>query len=109
MSVYSEMTVRRANMTGYVKPLFSNVEVYDAQKDINKPILHQVYELAVGAAAKLVKNSSTQKVATEVNISGKLSNPNVSTWQAIVQFVENGFVEAILPGFDRQTKQSTSG
>lgn len=109
LSVYSEMTVRRANMSGYVKPLFSNVEVYDAQKDINKPILHQAYELAVGAAAKLVKNSSTQKVATEVNISGKLTNPNVSTWQAIVQFVENGFVEAILPGFDRQTKQFTSG
>ncbi len=96
-------------MTGYVKPLFSDVEVYDAQKDKNKPILHQAYELAIGAAAKLVKNSSTQKVATEVNISGKLNSPDVSTWQAILQFVENGFMEAILPGFDRQIKQAAPG
>jgi hypothetical protein len=109
LSVYSEMTVRRGDMTGYVKPLFSNVEVYDAQKDKNKPILHQAYELAIGAAAKIIKNSSTQKVATEVNMSGKLSSPDVSTWQAIVQFVENGFVEAILPGFDRQVKQPAPG
>ena len=52
-----------------------------------------------------VKNSSTQKVATKVNVSGKLDNPNLSTWQAVLQFVENGFIEAILPGFDRQTAQ----
>jgi hypothetical protein len=102
------MRVRRGNVTGYVKPLFSNVEVYNAQKDKNKPILHQAYELAIGAAAKLVKNSSTQKVATEVKISGNLNNPEISTWQAVLQFVENGFIQAILPGFDRQMKQSAA-
>jgi hypothetical protein len=103
--VYSQVTVRRGQMTGYVKPLFSNVKVYDPAKDKNKPLLHQAYEAAVGAAAKVVKNSSTQKVATKVNVSGKLDNPNLSTWQAVLQFVENGFIEAILPGFDRQTAQ----
>ena len=88
--------------------MFSNIKVYDAQKDKDKPISHQAYELAVGGAAN-VKNSSTQKIATEVNVSGKLNNPDVSTWQAILQFVENGFVEAILPGFDRQIKQYAPG
>jgi hypothetical protein len=105
LSVYSQVTVRRGQMTGYVKPLFSNVKVYDPSKDKNKPLLHQAYEAAVGAAARVVKNSSTQKVATKVNVSGKLDNPNLSTWQAVLQFVENGFIEAILPGFDRQTAQ----
>jgi hypothetical protein len=33
----------------------------------------------------------------------------VSTWQALVQFVQNGFVNAILPGFDRQTKETAPG
>ena len=109
LSVYSQVTVRRGEMTGYVKPLFNNVKVYDSAKDKKKPILHQAYELAVGAAAKVVKNSSTQQVATKVDMSGKLNNPNVSTWAAVVQFVENGFVEAILPGFDRQTKEVAPG
>lgn len=104
LSVFSQVQVRRGEMRGYVKPLFSDVKVYDPNKDKNKSITHQAYELAVGAAAKLVKNPSTQKVATKVDVSGKLKNPNVSTWQALVQFVQNGFVNAILPGFDRQTQ-----
>jgi hypothetical protein len=109
LSVYSHIAVRRGEMTGYVKPLFSNVEVYNAQKDKNKPILHQLYELAIGTGAKLAKNSSTQKVATEVKVSGKLNNPDVSVWQALVQFVQNGFIEAILPGFARQIKRPAPG
>ncbi len=109
LSVYSQVTVRRGAMTGYVKPLFTNVKVYDPAKDKNKSVLHQAYELEIGAAAKVVKNSSTQKVATKVNMSGKLNNPDVSTWQALVQFVQNGFVNAILPGFDRQIKESAPG
>jgi flavin-binding protein dodecin len=109
LSIFSQVKVRRGEMKGYVKPLFSNVNVYDPAKDKNKSVLHQAYERAVGAAAKVVKNSSTQKVATKVDVSGKLDNPNVSTWQALVQFVQNGFVNAILPGFDRQTKETAPG
>jgi len=109
LSVYSQVMVRRGEMTGYVKPLFSNVKVFDPAKDKNKSVVHQAYELAVGAAAKVVKNSSTQQVATKIDVSGKLNNPNVSTWQALVQFVQNGFVNAILPGFDRQTKETAPG
>jgi hypothetical protein len=104
LSVFSQVNVRRGRMVGYVKPLFSDVQVYDPDKDKNKSITHQAYELAVGAAAKIVKNSSTQKVATKVDLSGKLNNPDVNTWQALIQFVQNGFVNAILPGFDRQAK-----
>jgi hypothetical protein len=53
-------------------------------------------------------NSHTQKVATEVSITGKLTKPNVSTWQALVVVVENAFVNAILPGFDREVHRSAS-
>jgi len=42
-------------------------------------------------------------------VSGKLDNPDMSTWQALVQFVQNGFVKAIPPGFDRQTKETAPG
>jgi hypothetical protein len=109
LSVYSQVTVRQGQMKGYVKPLFSNLKVYDPTQDKNKSAMHKVYEMAVGAAAKVVKNSSTKKVATQVDMSGRLKNPDVSTWQAMLEFVENGFVRAILPGFDRQVRESASG
>ncbi|MGA9724434.1 MAG: hypothetical protein WBQ86_18380 [Candidatus Binatus sp.] len=93
-------------MNGYVKPLFTDVKVYDTQKDAKKPILHQVYELAIGGAAKLLKNRSTQQVATKVDISGPINTPNLSAWQAIGQFLTNAFVNAIVPGFDHEVAQA---
>jgi len=104
LSVYAQLAVRDSQITGYVKPLFSDLQVYDYQKDEGKPLLHQAYELAVGGAAKLLKNRSTKAVATEVNFSGRLPNPTVSTIQALMQLAENAFITAILPGFNRQEK-----
>jgi len=43
-SVYMQMSLKNHYMTGYVKPLFTDLKVYDAQKDKKKPILHQAYE-----------------------------------------------------------------
>jgi uncharacterized protein DUF748 len=104
LSIYSQATVNGDQITGYVKPLFSDLEVYNRKKDRDKPILHEAYELAVGGAARLAANHSTAMVATKVDISGKLDNPDVNTWQAIEQLASNAFVKAIWPGFDQQAK-----
>jgi hypothetical protein len=100
--VYSQVTVRRGEVTGYVKPLFTNLQVYSRAKDKGKSVIHQTYELAVGGAAKLLRSHSTKAVATSVNLSGKLNNPNVSTLQAVLELMRNAFLNAIVPGFDRQ-------
>jgi hypothetical protein len=89
-------------VSGYVKPLFTDVKVYDVEKDKKKPILHQMKEMLIGGAAKLLKNQRTQQVATKVDISGQVNNPNLSAWQAIGQFIVNAFINAIVPGFDRE-------
>jgi hypothetical protein len=102
VSVYTQVSVRNHYVYGYVKPLFEDIKVYDSQKDRNKPLLHKAYELAIGGAAKVLKNRQTQQVATKVDISGPLNTPNVSAWQAIGQFLTNAFIDAIVPGFDRQ-------
>jgi hypothetical protein len=101
-SVYMQMSMKNHYMTGYVKPLFTDVQVYDAQKDKKKPILHQAYELAIGGAAKLLKNRSTKDVATKIDISGPVNTPNVSVWQAIGQSIQNAFVKAIIPGYEHE-------
>ena len=100
-SVFSEVSIKDGDMNGYVKPMFANLEVYNYQKDRNTGVLHQAKELVIGGASHLFKNSSTQRVATEIDLTGKLTRPEVSTWQAITQVLHNAFIEAILPGFDR--------
>jgi hypothetical protein len=63
--------------------------------------LHQAKELAIAGASHLFKNHSTQNVAADVDLKGKLTSPDISTWQALTQVVRNAFIEAIIPGFDR--------
>ncbi|MGD0120875.1 MAG: hypothetical protein ABSD30_22635, partial [Candidatus Binatus sp.] len=106
VSVFSQVSVKNHYVNGYVKPLFTDIQVYSTEKDAKKPVLHQVYELAIGGAAKLLKNHSTEQVATKVDISGPVNTPNMSTWQAIGQFLTNAFISAIVPGFDRQVAQA---
>jgi hypothetical protein len=106
VSVFSQVSVKDRYVNGYVKPMFTDITVYDSKKDAKKPILHQVYELAIGGAAKILKNGSTKQVATEVNISGPVNAPDTSTWQAIGEFLENAFINAIVPGFDREAARA---
>ena len=84
-TVYSELAVKDGNISGYVKPMFSDLTVYDWSQDKHKPVLHQAYEAVVGGAAHVFKNSQTKQVATVVSLTGKLKNPNTSTWQAVVE------------------------
>jgi len=102
LSVYSQIAVKNAAMSGYVKPIFSNLKVYGPEREKNKSFFHKAKEAVIGAAAHVFKNQKTQKVATQVSLNGTLTNPKTSTWEAFVEVVRNAFVKAILPGFDRQ-------
>jgi Domain of Unknown Function (DUF748) len=100
-SVFSQVAVKDGNIDGYVKPIFANLKVYDYQRDKNTSVLHQAKELAIGGASHLFRNRSTEDVAADIDLKGKLTSPEISTWQALAQVLRNAFIEAIIPGFDR--------
>jgi len=101
LSVYSEVAIKDGDINGYVKPMFANLEVYNYQKDKTSPITHQAKELLIGGASHLFKSHRTSQIASDIDLKGKLTSPNVDTWQALGQVMRNAFIEAILPGFDR--------
>jgi hypothetical protein len=68
-------------------------------------LLNQAYQAVVGGVSHVLKNPNTGKVATQVDISGSLQNPNSSTWQVLGQLLRNAFIQAILPGFDEQVSR----
>ena len=105
-SAFSEMRMHDGRIDGYVKPLFSDLKVYDKDKDAEKTFGTKVREKAVDIAAKVLKNHPRKEVATRADISGPLQNPKTSTLQAFVGLVQNAFIKAILPGFEREAAQS---
>ena len=109
LSVFSQVAVKDGNIDGYIKPMFANLKVYDYQKDKGTGVLHQAKELAIGGASHLFKNRSTDKVAADIDLKGKLTSPDIDTWQALGQIVRNAFIEAIIPGFDRAIASNNAG
>jgi hypothetical protein len=103
-SMYSQMGVKNNEISGYVKPMFSNLKVYSSKQEKGKSIVHKAYVATVQGVSDILKNPDTQKVATETKIEGKLTSPNPRTWQAVVELIRNAFIEAILPGFDKEVK-----
>ena len=101
-SVYSEVTVKAGRIKGYVKPLFRDLDVYDADQDREKSFGTKLKEKAADLVGKVFKNQPRDEVATVVPIEGQIKDPKASTWETLIGLVQNAFFKAILPGFERE-------
>jgi len=101
-SLVTELHVKDRMVTGYIKPFFKDMQVYDRRQDKEKGIFRKMYEMLVGGVAKLLENRPREQVATRADISGPLESPKTSTWQIVVHLVRNAFFRAILPTFEKQ-------
>jgi hypothetical protein len=104
-SLFTEMSVRNRQVSGYVKPLFQDMTVYDERQDRDKSVLRKAYEGVVGGISRVLQNRPRDEVATRVDISGRLENPDTSLVATIAGLVQNAFFKAILPGFEAQLRR----
>jgi hypothetical protein len=103
-SLYSELRGRAGRVTGYVKPLFKDVKAYHPAQDQDKGFVKKLYERLVTGVSKLLENPPRDEVATRVDVEGRLDQPRTSTLQAIANLLRNAFIEAILPGLEREIR-----
>jgi hypothetical protein len=101
---YSELQIRNDAISGYIKPFFKNMKVYDERTDRDKRFFRQLYELLVGGVAHLLE-SRRQEVAATADVSGPVAQPRISNWQIIGKLIENAFFKTILPGFEKEASR----
>jgi hypothetical protein len=102
-SLYAEISVKKGRVTGYVKPLFRDLDVYDEHQDKHKGFFRKLYEGVVGGIARLLENKTPrEEVATKAELAGTLDDPDASTWQIVVRLIQNAFFRAILPGLENE-------
>ena len=106
-SLFSELKVTDGNITGYVKPLFRDVQVGADQPDEPKNFGQKVRERLIAVLAKILKNRPRGEVATVVTISGRVDQPQTRLWEAIGGLLRNAFLRAILPGFEQDRSEKT--
>lgn len=105
-SVYTELRVQNGTVRGYAKPLFKEMDVYDPHQDRDKNLFQKIYEGLIGGVSQVLENVPRQEVATKVDISGRLEDPQASTWQVLVNLMQNAIFKAILPGFESGVRNS---
>jgi hypothetical protein len=101
-SFYSELHIKDDAISGYVKPFFKGMKVYDRRMDKDKKVSRKMYEMMVGGVARVLRGGPQREVATKVDITGTLDRPHTDRWQIIGQMIKNAFFKAILPGFDKE-------
>ncbi|AVO55124.1 DUF748 domain-containing protein [Ectopseudomonas mendocina] len=103
-----EASAEDAQLSGYIKPLLRNVEVFDWQQDVenqDKGFFRSIWEALVGGSEKLLKNQRQDQIATRVELSGSTRQQNISAFQAFIGILRNGFVEAFTPRYERPPPQ----
>lgn len=105
-SFFSQIGVKDGQVTGYVKPIFGNVEVYDPKQDEDKAVTRKLYEAVVGGVVELLKNPRKEQVAAESDLSGPVANPKADTWQIVGTLIQNAFFKAVLPGLEKEHGRS---
>lgn len=105
-SFFSELQIRGETISGYIKPFFKDLKVYDKRTDREKKVFRRMYEMLVGGVARLLESRHRHEVAAKADISGPVASPRISSWQIIGQLIENAFFRTILPGFEQEAARS---
>ncbi len=99
--LYTEVAAKNGKFDGYVKPLITDLDIVEWNKEEGN-FLQIAYESLVGTAAWILKNHKKDQLATKVYLSGDLKDPNVSIGKAILTVLQNAFVAALKPSIDRE-------
>jgi hypothetical protein len=98
LDVFAEFKVRNGAISGGVKPVLKDVTVRPADEGLGTRLKAWVADKALDLFSHKAEDQ-TQKTATIVPIEGRLDNPDIQVWPAILGILRNAFVEGVSAGF----------
>jgi uncharacterized protein involved in outer membrane biogenesis len=104
-----EAQAEDGRLHGYIKPLLRDVDVFDWQQDVenkNKNIFRSIWEALVGAGETVLKNQPKNQFATRVDLSGSVHKQNISAFEAFLQILRNGFIQAFNARYEQPPPKS---
>jgi len=88
--LYSEVAIADGYMKGYIKPLLTNTKLIGKEDGF----LGVLWEGFVGFFKFLLKNQSTDTLATRVPLEGDLNNVEAGVWPTVFNIFENAWIKA---------------
>lgn len=99
--LYVEMAVADGILEGYLRPIMTNVKIFDIEEDTDN-VLSAIWEGAAEVVTSIFQNQPKDRFATQAPLEGDLNDPETSVWTTIANILRNTFVEA----FQKQTDDS---
>ena len=99
LDLFSEMALADGKIDGYVKPLLNHVKVLNWSKE-EEPVLNKLWQGVIGVAIDVFKNQKKDQFATRVDIHGSLKKTDTDIWEAVINVLRNGFIEAFQKKLD---------
>ncbi|MBA1201466.1 DUF748 domain-containing protein [Pseudomonas capeferrum] len=102
--VVIEAQAEKGRLNGYIKPLLRDVDVFNWQQDVenkDKGFFRSIWEAVVGASETVLKNQPKNQFATRVELSGSVHQQDISAFEAFLQILRNGFVQAFSARYEQ--------
>jgi hypothetical protein len=97
ISVFTEFKSAGGMITGGVKPVLKNVKIRPTEDDFGNKLKAWVADKGLRLFSDRVPDRNA--VATIVPIKGRLDDPDIQLWPAVIGVIRNAFVEGISSGF----------
>lgn len=97
MDMYAQFTAKEGRFHGGVKPVLKGVEVRAAEPGLWTRLKGWFADKSIEVASSGAPSGGA--VATVVPIEGRLTDPKLQLWPAILGVVRNAFVEGVTSGF----------
>ncbi len=94
LNIYSEAAIRDGILNGYVKPILDDVTISGGGADKDKDFFQRLWEGAVEVVKEIIENPEEEQVATLINFTGDLNNPDTPVWPTVINIFRNAFIEA---------------
>jgi hypothetical protein len=107
----SEMHAEDGKLTGYIRPIINDVDIFSWEQDVEKQddgLFQLAWEGLDGLLAAIFTDGETDQVATQIDFEGTLDDPEISTWDTILNIVKNAFFEAYNDRFEGLFKDVTN-
>ncbi|MCY1432425.1 hypothetical protein D9M71_484230 [compost metagenome] len=104
-----EAQARNGRLTGYIKPLLRDVDVFNWQQDVqekDKGFFRSVWEALVGVTQTVLKNQPKNQFATRVELNGSVRQQDISAFEAFLQILRNGFIQAFTAQYEQPVPKS---
>ncbi|HEU4838591.1 MAG TPA: DUF748 domain-containing protein [Micavibrio sp.] len=98
LNIYSDLTVKDGLVSGYVKPLATDIDLIGKKEEG----ISVLWESVVSVVMEIFTNQREDQFATQIELEGNLNDPDTNFWSTLGGIFKNAFVKAFSNSIEKE-------